>query len=1337
MMDTKAIDDIIVGRVIPHIYAFSTNTIPNYLKVGDTYRTVESRLKEWKQHFPDLIKEYEAEALVDNQTYFRDYSVHKYLETEKGRKRLQPENAPSGAYYSNEFFEDAKSNDVSDGILDIKSDFENKGFKYDYYNLMLMQQVNQTFERTETYDLRPNQKETVEKFKKAIKAKRTNLLMYAVMRFGKSFTSMCCALEMNAKIVVVVSAKADVLIEWKRTVESHVKFQDYEFITSKDLTRDTGSISNCLKNDKNAVVFLTLQDLQGNAIKSKHKEIFKNKIDLLIVDETHFGARAEEYGKVLNYDQDEPIKQYKDFDDVENAKEQYKYLKRKVTLHLSGTPYRLLMSSEFKKEDVICFCQFSDIVKEQKEWDAKYLLNDVFPNDYFDATKAGKEVHEWDNPYFGFPQMVRFAFNPNESTQRRLDELKKNGVTYAFSKLLKTKSIKKVDNGDHKKFEYETEILDLLKCIDGSKSDQNVFSFLNYSKINEGKMCRHMVFVLPYCASCDALEQLIIDHKTEFNKLGEYEIINISGVDDVNKYRKTEDVKNKISECENNNHKTITLTVQRMLTGSTVKEWDTMIYLKDTSSPQEYDQAIFRLQNQYVSSIADEKTNDVVKINMKPQTLLVDFAPNRMFYMQEKKAQIYNANEDKTGNSKLKERIKDELEISPIIVINKDKLTQLEENNILDAISNYNYDKGITEEVKEVSIDLGILENEIIKSIIDNENEIDSSQGLEIKANNGAKGNLNIDDDTQEHDNNGNSNNGNENNTSTTDENNEVKKLIRKIQNYYRRILLFAFLTDDIVISLDEIIKVIDKKDNVRISKNLSITKDNLCILKKSFKNKFALSSLDYKIQDLNSLSHDNSIEENKKVKIAVSKFGKIGEATIITPNKIVDHMIDILDDDYIIENLRVNHTFLDISSVTGEFAFGLVRLFNRRGIAKENYESKIYSIPKSLICYELTRKLYKILGLDVDCISTFTSYDLVKMYDDNKDVDSIVKRIVSFKIFSKNDLSKEGKKMLKFNAVLGNPPYQRTIREATEGNNKNAEDIYPFFQDLARAIGDKTCMIYPAKDYQRGKQNLMDEHLIYFRIYNGSSRPGEKHIPNEDSVFGDAVRRIPGDVGLYLYDKTIKTSKIIYQDIEIDRTDKLLPIRKEYISIANKLTAYAGTFKFSNITKVCESNFVEHNRDKVLECLNRDDVIPEGYSKVLTNDKAGSGGKAKWYYIKTDALDKSPVDKYKIVIGSARPNEAFASRNSLIILNKDESFGRTKIAIFDSEDKNNVENCVKYLSSKFAKCINEMTPDKFLYYLPDFDFVNDKINWNDDIDAQLVRLFGLDDGEIQLINNL
>ena len=54
MIDTSLLENIIVGRVEPHIYAFTTNTIPNYLKVGDTYRPVSVRLKEWRQFYPEL-----------------------------------------------------------------------------------------------------------------------------------------------------------------------------------------------------------------------------------------------------------------------------------------------------------------------------------------------------------------------------------------------------------------------------------------------------------------------------------------------------------------------------------------------------------------------------------------------------------------------------------------------------------------------------------------------------------------------------------------------------------------------------------------------------------------------------------------------------------------------------------------------------------------------------------------------------------------------------------------------------------------------------------------------------------------------------------------------------------------------------------------------------------------------------------------------------------------------------------------------------------------------------------------------------------------------------------
>ena len=90
MKDLSALDRLITGRVEPHIYAFTTNTIPNYLKVGDTYRPVAKRLREWQEHFPNLEKKFEGSAKITEDVYFRDFSVHAFLEEDKHRVRLSP-----------------------------------------------------------------------------------------------------------------------------------------------------------------------------------------------------------------------------------------------------------------------------------------------------------------------------------------------------------------------------------------------------------------------------------------------------------------------------------------------------------------------------------------------------------------------------------------------------------------------------------------------------------------------------------------------------------------------------------------------------------------------------------------------------------------------------------------------------------------------------------------------------------------------------------------------------------------------------------------------------------------------------------------------------------------------------------------------------------------------------------------------------------------------------------------------------------------------------------------------------------------------------------------------
>ena len=216
MTDTSMLGELIVGRVEPRIYAFTTNTVPNYLKVGDTYRPVEVRLDEWREHFPHLKREFDDSAKI-GEVFFRDYSVHAYLDKTQQFPRLAKGMFPD-AHYSNEFFKGATSVDVKAAIGDIRHDFETKGQRYQFYSVAEGLPTGVKFPSTGRWPIRPNQDAAVKKFKAAVAAGRKNLLMYAVMRFGKSFTSMCCAQTMNdgngANIVLVLSAKADVCVEW-------------------------------------------------------------------------------------------------------------------------------------------------------------------------------------------------------------------------------------------------------------------------------------------------------------------------------------------------------------------------------------------------------------------------------------------------------------------------------------------------------------------------------------------------------------------------------------------------------------------------------------------------------------------------------------------------------------------------------------------------------------------------------------------------------------------------------------------------------------------------------------------------------------------------------------------------------------------------------------------------------------------------------------------------------------------------------------------------------------------------------------------------------------------
>lgn len=1052
----QILDRLIVGRVSPRIYAFSTNTLPNYLKVGDTYRPVGTRLREWQRDFPDLSKEFEGDATISDDVYFRDYAVHRFLERKLGKSRLLASGLSGEIYYSNEFFENTFPSDVRSAIADIREDYAEKRGTYVFYNAN--DRLPQPFvhQRKDPWTPRPNQQDIVNNFKSAVKNGRSNLLMYAVMRFGKSFTSLLCAESISAEKILIVSAKADVRGEWKMTVESAGNFEGWHFIDSEALKIDNQILSRIQESNGTAVVFLTLQDLQGDELKEKHRSVFEQKFDLLIVDETHFGVRADEYGRVLREHKlptDPEVTNDPDRDDEVDphvVDSEIKQLKAAIKLHLSGTPYRILMGNEFEPEDVISFVQFSDIVRAQEKWDEEHLNAD--------------DTNEWDNPYFGFPQMVRFAFNPNESARKKLKELRDGGHSFAMAKLFEPESTR-LDrkNGKHRVFRNETEILDLLRVIDGSEEDDNVLSFLNYEKIKDRKMCRHLVVVLPYRASCDALEALIEKHLTEFKNLGSYRIINISGVEGARAFPNPESIKRTIADAEAEDQKTMTLTVNRMLTGSTVREWDTMLFFKDTASPQEYDQAVFRLQNQYTRSLVGSD-GQVIKENLKPQTLLVDFSPERMFRMQEQKALIYNANVNAAGNDKLEHRINRELYVSPIVTINAGNINEVQASDILRVISDYNKERSVADEARDIPADLGVLRNEDILRVIRAQQEIGSRRGLEFKPNDGPETDLDTGENTEPQDDGGTkSDAGGGKNRDSGGSADDSRSLEKKLQTYYQRILFFAMLASRPVRSLSEIVESVQTDENKRIARNLGLDVKILEALLDSF-DPFKLSALDYKIQNISHLTHDDSLSPTDRASQALSKFNRIADSEIRTPPWLCDFMVDQLPDEQISELVLKGEKIIDIASKSGEFAIALYRrLTVDLKLPHSQVRNAIFSIPTSAIAYEFTRRFYEVLDLNVDNIAEhFTSYDLLELVatDDTgyRKILPVLSQPKSFKSIRLHDQPEEGDAPVRFGAVVGNPPFQ----EGRQGTS--ARQIYPYFMDISYALAQIACLVTPAR---------------------------------------------------------------------------------------------------------------------------------------------------------------------------------------------------------------------------------------------------------------------------------
>ena len=699
-------DHPFVGMSEPKIYAFSSKEVNDVLKgrsegdsikVGDTNRTVSRRLSEWREKFPDLVRIKSWDAVLNgcgegiDGKIFRDYTIHKLLthevndEYHKEGKKIShveieefPDDFIEKKRYSNEFFRNCTKDDVDHAIEILKERCKENRSKF-LYDLKDNSgkgddAILPSHDKHGGFVDRKIQKDTIDGFVKALKAGKKKMLMYAVMRFGKTYVACRCAQEMEKnkfenRFIVIVTAKPGVRNEWTGTVNPNEEFKGYDMY---DATDKKGGLSEMLNKwaetkegaeptlesyfsypenkDKHIMLFSSLHDLFGDTksknkltlkpdVKEKHKCFDKFPVDLLIIDECHYGTQTGNFGAIIEEKENPKLKEFMKTLNLKNT----------VKLYLSGTPYDLLLDSKFSDDEIISTTGFMNIIDAKDEWDRTHK----------EAIERGDEKWE-DNPYFGTPEMLEFGYNLEDF---KLSEYSDDYNT-TFEKLFACHKDEKTGKWVFNNFE---DVRDIFEILDGSKNKEGLVSFLDVPEVKKGNMCKHIVITLPNTNCCDALEDLFIDERENMKNFGEYKIIKASTADgEID----TEKVKKLIDSHVKAGNKTITLTCDRLLTGVTIKPWDTMFFMKDCNSAQEYDQAKFRIMTPYVKKVKsidiDESGNpmkgDATKVNMKPQVLFVDFLQNRIVEM---KVRRYNAEaaaegSDDYSEEEIKKRVEKE-----------------------------------------------------------------------------------------------------------------------------------------------------------------------------------------------------------------------------------------------------------------------------------------------------------------------------------------------------------------------------------------------------------------------------------------------------------------------------------------------------------------------------------------------------------------------------------------------------------------------------------------------------------------------------------------------------
>ncbi|KAA8814475.1 DUF4145 domain-containing protein [Lactobacillus crispatus] len=1162
--------------------------------------------------------------------------------------------------------------------------------------------------------LRPEQQEAVDKTIAGFKS-GDKMLWNAKMRFGKTLTALQLIKEEKYKKVLIMTHRPVVSQGW---------FDDFNKIGMPDSgyiygSKDKGhkNIADLENSSKSYIYFASIQDLGGSEavggkVKDKNRDLFAIDWDLIIIDEAHEATQTELTQNIIGLAKKKHTKE----------------------LDLSGTPFNII--SDYDEDHVFT-------------WD--YTMEQEAKSNW---TKMHPGVA---NPYAGLPKVSMFTFEMNKHfNDPRFTGEGLSKYTFNFKEFFRT--------NNQGKFIYENDVKHFLDNITNPGPTNYPFATREFRN-----RLLHTLWVMPGIKEANALEDLLKKHPV-FGE--EYKILNVVRHDKSDEELGTDndaEAENKaIAQADKEGKKTITLTVRKLTTGATIPKWTGVLFLSNISSSMQYLQTAFRAQTPYSSPEFGKKEN----------CYIFDFAPDRALTIMAESTSLATG-VGKIQTKEQKAQMARLMNFLPIIGENNQQMKPLKVDSLLSKIKRAYAERAVRTGFDDDSIysdelllikDADLQEFNDLKGIIGTTKKdkkpmkVDvNHQGLDEEEYDTAekarkKKPLERSKEEQE----------------ALDKVKALKKQRRTMISILRGISIrIPMMIYGMDIEFDEdvsIKKFVNSIDDVSWEEFMpkGITKALFNKFVKYYDADVFIEAGKIIRRQVKELDKADPLERVEKIADIFDTFRNPDKETVLTPWRVVNmHLgktiggLSFFDKDYQYsyedgkvvrrwveteytdQTLNNNAHVLEINSKTGLYPLYVATSIYWREFKKMNDQTAgKFSFEDELLLWQQILRENIFLVAKTPMAKEIARRTLAG-YHSNWEINSeYVENIVED---TRDNVGKEAKKVermfgnMKFDVVIGNPPYQ----QESKGTSTRDEPIYHLFVNLAYKLADTFTLITPGrylfnagstpKDWN--KKMLTDIHNRIV-LYNQNS---DQIFPRTD---------IKGGVAIVLHDENRKLGPIgtftAYSELN-SILKKVSPFVKD-----NGLTSIIYVQNKFNLDTL-NADFPEKTRkDKRLESnifsqysIFTETRNSENQIKIfgLINNKRLFRYVDKKYL----SLNHENLYKYKVLVPKSNGSGALGEVLSTPLIGEPLiGYTRSFIGIGAFSNKNEAENLMKYVKSKFArtmlgvlKVTQDNNADKWrLVPLQNFTS-NSDIDWSKsipEIDQQLYKKYDLSQDEINFI---